>query len=691
MKRSSLFVLFFLLAGPALGQDEGESLNIYYGEIPEGNRTFFVAPEGENARTGTEEEPWATLDYAITQVQRGDVIVMRGGIYDHDDIVRIQTPSGFTDELIVVVAYPGEVPILDFSNQPKERNYHGVRLNANWWHIIGITIRNASHNGIRMDGSFNILEQVTAYGNHDSGIHMAGFASNNVIKNCDSFHNFNYDTARTPRVGNNADGFSAKFDIGPGNRYYGCRSWENSDDGFDFWEAESTIRIDNTWAFGNGDASVFGDPDNFEGNGNGFKLGGNHVVADHVVLRSMAFDNFGASGNAKGFDYNNNRGAMTLIHNTAYNNGRNYYFPLDPPGGQAVFVNNLSAATSFHAATPPSAVLAGNSWQSAAEITDDMFLSVDTELAKRPRETDGSLPVIDLLKPVPGSVPVDGGVVLADPFYGAAPDIGAYEHVAGELVDPATPIGSGSVVADVVVYDMDHAADWAVQSDLDEGMDAFGDHSATIGSVPSGVHVDEWIRTSIRTRTKNYLLSTAQFTLRESRDVFVAHADAVADKPEWLADYEETELKLTLVETDGSEQEMTLYQRNVEAGEVVTLGRNSRDGSTDVPMYAVIVGSRLHVAVENPAVPNVDFRLGDAYPNPFGDRATISFGLSRDADVSIKIYDTLGREIATVTEGYHRAGSHSAVWDAKGLSNGVYYCHMTADGFSAVKKLIRIG
>ena len=333
MKRCALVILLFLSSLPAFGQNEEAPLNVYNGEIPPGSHTFFIAPDGDNLAAGTETEPWATLDHAVSQVARGDVIVMRGGVYHHDDIIRIQSPSGFTDELIVVTAYPGEVPILDFSAQPKERNYHGIRLNANWWHLIGITVRNASHNGIRMDGSFNILEQFTAYGNHDTGIHMAGGASNNLIRNSDSFQNFNFDPARTDNVGESADGFSAKFEIGPGNRYVGCRAWENSDDGFDFWRAASTIIIDSTWAFDNGDASDFGNPAGFDGNGNGFKLGGDYIIANHVVRYSMAFDNFGVSGRAKGFDYNNNRGAMTLIHNTAYNNGRNYFFPLDPPEG----------------------------------------------------------------------------------------------------------------------------------------------------------------------------------------------------------------------------------------------------------------------------------------------------------------------------------------------------------------------
>ena len=691
MKRCALIILLFLKLLPAFGQDEETPLNVYYGEIPESERTFFVASDGDNMHSGTEEEPWATLDYAVSQVQRGDVIVMRGGVYHHTETIRIQSPSGFTDELIVLTAYPGEVPILDFSSQPKERDYHGVRLNANWWHIIGLTIRNASHNGIRMDGSYNILEQVTAYGNHDTGIHMAGGASNNVIRNCDSFHNFNHDPARTPRVGNNADGFSAKFSIGPGNTYHGCRAWENSDDGFDFWEAENTIIVERSWAFGNGDASVFDDPANFEGNGNGFKLGGNHVIADHVVVRSMAFDNFGASGNAKGFDYNNNSGAMTLMHNTAYNNGRNYFFPLDPPDdGQAVFLNNLSAPSNLQATTPPGAVIVGNSWQFETDITDEMFVNVDTDLAKVAREPDGSLPDVDLLKPVANSFPVDGGVILSEPFYGSAPDIGAHEHQIGEVIEPGVSRGSGSTVTNLMVYDPEHAEHWAIRNEIGIGTEPFGDRNSTVSSLPEDVFIEEWIQASAESRTKNYLFPAAEFSLAQPGDVIIAHSDDVSQKPEWLSEYEMTTRKLTLSESDGVERHMTLYRRAVEAGEVVRLGRNSTDGTADAPMYIAAVGSMVTVSVEDRYRSAVGFELNEIYPNPVRTSATISFRLATGTDVSIKIYDVAGRELAEVAQGYHEAGSHTVSWNAQSNSSGVYYCRLVGDGVSEVKKVVII-
>src|SRR6266481_6224229 len=113
----------------------------------------------------------------------------------------------------------------------------------------------------------------SALGARDTGIHITGgngasiFPSNNLVLNCDSIRN--YDAP----VGGNADGFTAKWSLGPGNVFRGCRAWENSDDGWDLWMETSTVLINTCWAFRNG-SNVFASG-SFNGNGNGFKLGGN--------------------------------------------------------------------------------------------------------------------------------------------------------------------------------------------------------------------------------------------------------------------------------------------------------------------------------------------------------------------------------------------------------------------------------
>jgi len=518
----------------------------------------------------------------------------------------------------------------------------------------------------------------------------------NLIKNCDSFHNFNYDPARTPRIGNNADGFGAKFIIGPGNVFYGCRAWENSDDGFDFWRAANTIVVENCWTFGNGDASVFGNPDNFEGNGNGFKLGGDNVRGDHIVIRSVAFDNIGyfsdgRTRNAKGFDFNNNPGAMTLIHNTAFNNGRNYIFPLQPPDTQSFFINNLSVLpVNLHAQLPLNAVVVGNSWQNETDITADMFLSLDTELAKGPRQQDGSLPDIDLLRPVPDSFIINGGVAIAEPFYGTAPDIGAYEYVDGELVDPWVTRGSGNLISDLIIYDMENAAKWEIVNEFTLDIESFGDRNYTIASIPGLITIDEWLRTSMDSRTKNYLEIYGEFEITGNKHVMIAHPDRVTNKPEWLGDYEATDMKIVIAESEEIDREMTIYFREANAGELISLGKNSNDGTTSSLMYLVLVGTIDPVSVDtSPGIPP-EFTLAQNYPNPFNPSTTIEYSIPNRSNVKLIVYDIMGREVARLVDRYQDAGMHSVVWNAQLFSSGVYYYRITAGDFSDVKRLMLV-
>jgi parallel beta-helix repeat protein len=684
-----LFVAVVMALGvpDAVAQGEPEPLNVFNGAIPEAETIYYVSLEGDDDNAGTTDQPFRTLQHAIAQVRRGEVIVVRGGVYEESSTINFQN-NGLPDQRITLTAYPGEVPIFDFAPMARVSNNHGFRINVSFWHIIGLTVRNAAHNGIRMDGSYNILEQMTAYGNHDTGIHMAGSASNNLILNSDSFRNFNYDTNRTPRVGNNADGFGAKFDnLGANNRYVGCRAWENSDDGFDFWRAPNTIVIENSWAFRNGDASVFGNPANFEGNGNGFKLGGDYVHTPHVVRRSVAFENFGANGNAKGFDNNNNHGAMTLEHNTAFNNGRNYWFPADPPSGagQGVFLNNIDYVSNQIPLTQPSAVVAGNSWQVGPALTDDDFQSLDATGADGPRQPDGSLPELDFLRPAPDSWLVNGGVAYGKPFRGTSPDIGAFEAAPGDMVDPWLDLGASGAIAALRVYDIEAGGEWSIEGTPTLGTLAYGDSDATLAGISGDVAVDRWIRTTAATSRKNYLFTAAAVTVSEPTMVLVAHADAVTNKPSWLGDFEPTDATV-VVSMDGTDHTMTIHRLWVDAGETVELGRNTIDGA-DVPMYLAMVGTVTLTSVEMPTVA-AGFKLHGNYPNPFHDETTFTFSLERPGDVSVSIYDVTGREVGSISKTGLVSGDHALRWQAGGLSSGVYFVRMTVGGSSQTQRII---
>ncbi len=84
-------------------------------------------------------------------------------------------------------------------------------------------------------------------------------------------------------------------------------------------------------------------------------------------------------------------------------------------------------------------------------------------------------------------------------------------------------------------------------------------------------------------------------------------------------------------------------------------------------------------ALEPPPVAG-DFALQQNYPNPFNPATVIPYRLAAPAHVLLTVYDTGGRLLKTVVNGYQVAGNHSARFDASGLANGVYYYRLSIDG-----------
>ncbi len=82
-----------------------------------------------------------------------------------------------------------------------------------------------------------------------------------------------------------------------------------------------------------------------------------------------------------------------------------------------------------------------------------------------------------------------------------------------------------------------------------------------------------------------------------------------------------------------------------------------------------------------------ELSLDQNYPNPFNPTTTIAFALPDDQIVSLKIYNTIGQEVATLVNEFKTAGRYSAVWDAKGIPSGVYFCRLQAGNVVDTKKM----
>jgi aminopeptidase N len=87
------------------------------------------------------------------------------------------------------------------------------------------------------------------------------------------------------------------------------------------------------------------------------------------------------------------------------------------------------------------------------------------------------------------------------------------------------------------------------------------------------------------------------------------------------------------------------------------------------------------------------FTLGQNFPNPFNAGTSIQFGLPHRADVSVTVYDVLGREVALLVRGRLDAGTHSVRWEGRDAAgrpsaSGIYFYRLTADAFSAAQRMI---
>lgn len=82
------------------------------------------------------------------------------------------------------------------------------------------------------------------------------------------------------------------------------------------------------------------------------------------------------------------------------------------------------------------------------------------------------------------------------------------------------------------------------------------------------------------------------------------------------------------------------------------------------------------------------FILGQNYPNPFNPTTTISYDIPVTSAMSLKVFNQLGQEIATLFEGIQQPGNYTASFDGKGFASGVYFYQMKANSFVETKKFI---
>jgi Pel9A-like, right handed beta helix region len=407
--------------------------------------TYWVAPPpaGNDSNSGlSSNTPFATPQKAVAAtLAPGDTIYIRGGTYIlNAKVAPGSSKVGAAGNPIKFWAYPGEQPIFDFDTMP-ESSDKALDMRRNYWHVRGITVMNAPDSGIFVGGTGVIIEGCVVHDCDNDGFALGSTsvsATNALILNCDSYRNFQVSSG-----GNNGDGFAAKTGCGPGNVFRGCRSWNNADDGWDFFNnTNNSVVLQDCWSFKNG-YDVWGVGASFSGNGNGFKLGGAGTQAKHYLTNCLAFSN-----RSKGFDHNHSGAGQTIINCTGYSNSVNFSFYETPTAGSPLpnlLINDVAfTGTPFN--LDPTTVQITNSWQGFTVTAAD-FASIDTSQATNARNADFSLPDLPMLHLAAGSDLIDRAANVGLPYTGSAPDLGAYEFIPAappRIITLVAPQWSGS-------------------------------------------------------------------------------------------------------------------------------------------------------------------------------------------------------------------------------------------------------
>ena len=107
--------------------------------------------------------------------------------------------------------------------------------------------------------------------------------------------------------------------------------------------------------------------------------------------------------------------------------------------------------------------------------------------------------------------------------------------------------------------------------------------------------------------------------------------------------------------------------------------------------FALLVGDENAVQDELRKILPHEFTLGNNFPNPFNPVTTIPVSIPENAFVTIKIYNILGQEVATVFRGVLNTGKHYITWDGRRCASGVYYCRLQSQtGESAIHKMLLV-
>ncbi|MEE8578267.1 MAG: T9SS type A sorting domain-containing protein [candidate division Zixibacteria bacterium] len=140
---------------------------------------------------------------------------------------------------------------------------------------------------------------------------------------------------------------------------------------------------------------------------------------------------------------------------------------------------------------------------------------------------------------------------------------------------------------------------------------------------------------------------------------------------------------------DGVNTNVIVYASMVEGSEIMesVSGPFLFTGGATIVSLEMAAKDGSPINVDQSSLVPANFNLDQNYPNPFNPSTNLRFSLPEAGDYSIQIYNVTGQLVDQI-DGSGNAGAYNIVWDASNLSSGVYFYKLSANGFSATKKMV---
>lgn len=134
---------------------------------------YFVSPNGSDHNPGSLNLPWKTLGKAASMLEPGDIVYIRGGIYQESVDFK---GSGTSKLPIKILAYPGETPIIDGNNYTIPGDVGGtlLELSGNYIYVSGLEVRYSSYLGVLLSGSHVTANRINCHHSLHGGMNENG-------------------------------------------------------------------------------------------------------------------------------------------------------------------------------------------------------------------------------------------------------------------------------------------------------------------------------------------------------------------------------------------------------------------------------------------------------------------------------------------------------------------------------------